>query len=278
MPERLVAMTTIATELDEQYALDPSTTDRYAQDGFIKLRGVLSREFVAHYEPEITGQVISLNSQHLPLEERDTYNRAFLQINNLWEHSEKAREFVFGKRLAGIAAQLMGVRSVRLYHDQALYKEAGGGITPWHCDQHYWPLSTDRTITAWVPLQDTPAEMGPLAFATGSHRSDYGRELAISDESEERLERFVAESGFVVDDSPYAMGDVSFHSGWTMHRAPTNTTATPRRVMTVIYMDAEIAIAQPTNPQQVVDWEEVLGSRPVGGPADGPLNPILFEA
>jgi hypothetical protein len=39
------------------------------------------------------------------------------------------------RRLAGIAAQLMGVDSVRLYHDQALFKESGGGRTPWHCDQ-----------------------------------------------------------------------------------------------------------------------------------------------
>ena len=39
-------------------------------------------------------------------------------------------------------------KSVRLYHDQALFKEAGGGITPWHQDQHYWPLDTDRTITS----------------------------------------------------------------------------------------------------------------------------------
>ena len=63
---------------------------------------------------------------------------------------------------------LLEVAGVRLYHDQALFKEAGGGHTPWHADQFYWPLATDRTVTAWVPLVDVPMEMGPLAFATGS--------------------------------------------------------------------------------------------------------------
>jgi Phytanoyl-CoA dioxygenase (PhyH) len=61
------------------------------------------------------------------------------------------------------------VGGVRLYHDQALYKEAGGGPTPWHADQYYWPLTTDRVVTAWVPLQAVSADMGPLAFAERTH-------------------------------------------------------------------------------------------------------------
>lgn len=58
---------------------------------------------------------------------------------------------------------------MRLYHDQALYKEAGGGPTPWHADQYYWPLTTDRVVTAWVPLQPVSPDMGPLAFAERTH-------------------------------------------------------------------------------------------------------------
>lgn len=64
--------------------------------------------------------------------------------------------------------ELLGVSRVRLYHDQAFYKEPEGGITPWHADQFYWPLSDDRAITAWVPLQKTPLAMGPIAFAAGA--------------------------------------------------------------------------------------------------------------
>jgi len=269
-------MTTTATELDRPYDVSPADVERYAADGYVKLRGVLGADVVARYEPEITEQVIRLNTQHLPMSERDTYSRAFLQVTNLWQHSEEVREFAFSRRLAGIAARLLGVPSVRLYHDQALYKEAGGGFTPWHVDQHYWPLSTDRTVTVWVPLQDTPADMGPLTFAAGSHRSGYGRDLEISDESEAALDAFVASSGYRVDDSPFAVGDVSFHSGWTIHRAPANSSQTPRRVMTVIYMDAAIEIAAPTNRYQENDLKSWLGSRPVGSVADGPLNPVLF--
>ena len=65
----------------------------------------------------------------------------------------------------------MEVEGVRLYHDQALFKEAEGGITPWHADQYYWPLSTSKTITYWIPLQAIPLEMGPLEFSAGSLKS-----------------------------------------------------------------------------------------------------------
>lgn len=58
-------------------------------------------------------------------------------MTNLWQHSERAHELVFSRRLAQIAAELLRVDGVRLYHDQALYKEPGGGITPWHADQYY---------------------------------------------------------------------------------------------------------------------------------------------
>lgn len=95
------------------------------------------------------------------MEERDTYSRAFLQVMNLWRADDTVRALVFSKRLAAIACQLMEVDGVRIYHDQALYKEPSGGFTPWHADQYYWPLATDKTITAWIPLQATPLSMGP---------------------------------------------------------------------------------------------------------------------
>jgi ectoine hydroxylase-related dioxygenase (phytanoyl-CoA dioxygenase family) len=271
-------MTSAAADLDAPFALTRDQIRRYAEDGFVKLRGVLSPAAVADYEPEITSQVIRLNRQHLPLAERDTYSRAFLQVMNLWRHSDRVKEFVFSRRLARIAAELMGVRAVRLYHDQALYKEAGGGFTPWHVDQHYWPLSSDRTITAWVPLQDTSADMGPLTFAVSSHRSGFGRTLAISDESHAAIDEFVASSGYRIDDAPFALGDVSFHSGWTIHRAPNNASRTPRRVMTIIYMDAAIRVTQPANRWQRADLEAWLDGKPAGSLADGPLNPLLWSA
>lgn len=267
---------TASKNLHDRYPLDPQDLINYANDGFVKLREVLDQATIDRFEPEITAAVIELNTVDLPLAERDTYSRAFLQVENLWQHSDLVREMVFSQRLARIAAELMGVRSVRLYHDQALYKEASGGHTPWHRDQHYWPVSTAKTVTAWIPLQQTPTSMGPLTFAAGSQASMFGRDLLITDASDQGLAEFVADRGYRVEDGPFSMGEVSFHSGWTVHRAGQNTTAIPRRVMTVIYMDADITITEPINDQQSADLHNFLGDAAVGGPAVGPLNPVLY--
>lgn len=265
-------------DIETPYRVTAEQVARYVANGYVKLPRVLSPEAVLHYEPEITGKVIELDTMHLPLEQRDTYHKAFLQVGNLWEHSQRVRELVFSRRLARLAAELLGVRGVRLYHDQALYKEAGGGHTPWHRDQQYWPLSSDRMITVWLPLQETPLEMGPLTFAAGSHHSMEGRDLELGDASDSALEEAIARHNYSIDEGPFALGDASFHAGWTAHRAPPNTTTTPRRVMTVIYMDADIQVIEPDNDWRVADWKGALSSAPVGSIPNGPLNPVLWSA
>jgi ectoine hydroxylase-related dioxygenase (phytanoyl-CoA dioxygenase family) len=194
---------------------------------------------------------------------------------NLWVESERVKEFVLGKRLAQIAAELMQVSGVRLYHDQALYKEAGGGLTPWHADQYYWPVASDKTVTAWVPLQETPFEMGPLAFCEKSHRFQAGRDLEISDESEMTLKQ--ALESFSMEESAFALGDVSFHSGWTFHRAGANSSGRPREVMTVIYMDENMKLAAPRNKNQVADTERWCPGAKVGEVIASPLNPVIYS-
>lgn len=262
-------------ELTEPYPVRDGHRHAFEADGFVHLRDVLSADTVAGFEQEITAKVLELNTQHLAMAERTTFERAFLQVMNLWRHSERVRELVHAQRLARIAADLMGVRGVRLYHDQALYKEPGGGITPWHADQYYWPFDSDRTCTVWLPLQETPAPMGPLSFAVGSHRLDLGRDQPIGDESEARIQERLHEQELDVASEPFALGDASFHQGWTFHRAEPNRTAVPRRVMTVIYVDADITVAEPTDSTRG-DLETWLPGARVGGVPDTPLNPVLF--
>jgi ectoine hydroxylase-related dioxygenase (phytanoyl-CoA dioxygenase family) len=270
--------TTDAVDIESPYPLHPDAVRRFDDDGFVRLRDVLSPETIRHVEPEITSKVIELNTLHLPMEERSTYQKAFLQVTNLWQHSEIVQELVFSKRLARIAAGVLGVDGVRLYHDQALYKETGGGITPWHADQYYWPFSTDRCCTIWIPLQETPVEMGPLGFAVGSHRFEYGRDLAISDESEAKLSDAIERQGFDVSIEPYALGDVSFHLGWTFHRANPNRTDVARRAMTIIYLDADMTVGEPKNENQAGDLASWMpGARP-GDLPETPLNPVLYRA
>jgi ectoine hydroxylase-related dioxygenase (phytanoyl-CoA dioxygenase family) len=261
-------------QLDAPFALTPAQLAFYDEHGYIKLRHVLPADLLEHFRRSIHTRVAELTAGALPLAQRSTYGKAFLQVMNLWTQSPEVKEFVFGKRVARIAAELMRVSGVRLYHDQALYKEAGGGITPWHADQYYWPVDSDKTITAWIPLQDTPLEMGPLAFCEKSHRFQSGRNLEISDESEVTLQQALQQ--FRTEDSGFDLGDVSFHSGWTFHRAGANSTARPREVMTIIYMDENIRLSPPRNKNHLQDMAAWMPGLHPGDRLSSPLNPILY--
>ena len=262
--------------LNQPYSLTKEQIIFFKKNRFIKLRDVFSKKLIDHFNTTISRVVDRLNTQEIPLEKRDTYGKAFLQLFNLWRESDEVKSFCFSKRLAKIAATLMEVNGVRMYHDQALFKEAHGGITPWHADQYYWPLDSDKTITAWVPLQETPLNMGPLEFSAGSHQIVEGRDLAISDESEVFLKKKLRVSDFKTIVEPFDIGEVSFHSGWIFHRAGPNQTKYTRKAMTVIYIDKEMRLKAPENEGQQNDWDTWCPGARIGEIIDTPLNPVLY--
>lgn len=261
--------------IDTHYPVTQNQIAQYQRDGYIKLKDVFDATTLDHYGDVFMELVRQYNQQHTPLGKRDTYGMAFLQISNLWPMDERAKAFCFSKRLARLAAELMRVDGVRMYHDQALFKEPGGGFTPWHVDQFYWPLSNANTVTAWVPLQETPEAMGPLQFAIGSQSIMEHRDLAISDESEQKISMSLKD--FPKDESVYALGEVSFHSGWVFHRAGPNQTDTMRKVMTIIYMEDGIRVAEPVNANQERDLSRWMPGAKVGDVAATELNPVLYH-
>jgi ectoine hydroxylase-related dioxygenase (phytanoyl-CoA dioxygenase family) len=267
----------LRAELDGHFAITRDHIAFYREFGYIKLKDVLSPQVLEYYGRRITEKVFEFNTLNIPMEQRNTYQKAFLQIPNLWNRDEVVKEFAFSRKLARMAAELMEVRGVRMYHDQALHKEPSGGITPWHADQFYWPLSSDRTITAWIPLQETPLELGPLAFAEKSQGFTFGRDLEISDESEKQIQAALEKANFHINEGPFSLGELSFHSGWTFHRAGPNKSTRARGVMTMIYMDKDIRIIEPryeAHRNDLADW--LPGCKP-GDVAASELNPVLWE-
>ncbi len=266
------------SDLNSVYPLSPEHHAYFRENGYLKLKHVLLPATVAYYAREISAQVSRLNNMDLPMEKRTTYQKAFLQIMNIWTQSETVRELVFSPKLARIAAELMEVNGVRIYHDQALYKEPAGGFTPWHADQYYFPVSSDRTVTAWIPLQATPLEMGPLAFARKTHRMAFGRDLEISDESERLVQKSLKEAQADIDETPFDVGEVSFHLGWTFHRAGPNRSSEARKVMTkLIYVDQAIRLLKPKSKAHEADRAQWCPGVEVGEVLDSPLNPVLWS-
>ena len=196
---------------------------------------------------------------------------------NLWLLDEDVRRFTLAKRFAGVAAKLMGVERVRIYHDQALYKEPLGGPTPWHQDQQYWPLDGVKCVTLWMPLVDASQEMGTLNFASGSQSLGYLGPLNISDDSDAELESQINEKGFeVVSAGDMKAGDATFHNGWCIHGAPGNaSTTTTREVMTIIYIEDGAVISQPDSPQRENDLATWFPGLKPGDKAASEINPLV---
>jgi ectoine hydroxylase-related dioxygenase (phytanoyl-CoA dioxygenase family) len=262
--------------LEIPYTLTPEQVAFYQQNNYIKLKDVLDAASLAFFQDHITQVVLELQQKLPDLNARDTYGKAFLQAFNLWRKNPSVVPLVFSKRLAQIATELMQCSGVRLYHDQALFKEAGGGITPWHADQYYWPLSNSNTVTAWIPLTAIPLEMGPLEFSAGSQAIVEGRELSISDESEKEISKNLKINDFEHVVEPYDLGEVSFHSGWIFHRAGANLSNQMRKVMTIIYMDESMSAVEPSNENQANDLATWCPGVKPGDTINSELNPVLF--
>ncbi|MEI8281519.1 MAG: phytanoyl-CoA dioxygenase family protein [Armatimonadota bacterium] len=266
-------------DLSQPYDLESSDIERYQANGHVLLRGVANDQEVQAYRALITHSTDELAKSYKPLNERDTYGKAFIQNTNLWVRDAGVSHYTLAKRFAKIAADLMGVSGVRVYHDQALYKEPGGGITPWHQDQQYWPLDGVKCVTMWMPLVDAKADMGTMRFANGSQELGYLGPMNISDDSDAHLEALIESKGYkVAYAGDMSAGDATFHNGWTIHGACGNaSTSVTREVMTVIYLEDGAVISEPDSEQRENDLASWFPGLKPGDLAASELNPLAYR-
>jgi ectoine hydroxylase-related dioxygenase (phytanoyl-CoA dioxygenase family) len=160
------------------------------------------------------------------------------QVDAFWRNAEMRRA-ILSPVIGKIAARLMGAASVRLWHDQALYKPgtAGKEVTNagnvgWHQDYGFWhSCSTTNFCSSWVALQDTDERNGAMRMVVGSHKwgviDGSGNDKK---EMETYAERFSALAGGEWREEPVILkaGEVSFHHGLTFHGSGPNLTDQPR--------------------------------------------------
>lgn len=265
-------------DLSQSYPLSDEKVAEYQANGHVLVRGLASASELEPYRELITASTNEAAKNYAQLEERDTYGKAFIQHCNLWPRDVNIAQFVLARRFAEVAAKLMGVYGVRIYHDQALYKEPGGGPTPWHQDQQYWPLDGVKCVTMWMPLVDVEASMGTMRFASKSQNLGYLGPLDISDHSEDMLASLIRDRGYHITDSPDMMaGDATFHDGWCIHGAPGNSSSDRlREVMTIIYLEDGARITEPDSDSRRNDLASWFPGLKPGDLAASEINPKVF--
>jgi len=216
--------------------LNPDLALSFRRDGYVRVPGLIERGEIERFGAVIDATVRARTaSDRRELQEKSRYEQSFLQCINLWEDAPAMRGLTFHPRVCEAAAALLGVPRIRLWHDQALYKEPGGRKTDAHQDQPYWPIEEADTVTAWIPLVDVDESLGCMGYVPGSHSVGLRRFINIFfGEMEDVLARPElggAKPVFV----PAQRGDVLFHHGLTVHLAHANRSSQMRRVHTAIY-------------------------------------------
>jgi hypothetical protein len=170
-----------------------------------------------------------------------------LRINDYVSlQSEPLRELCANSTVAAIAACLIRTSEIRLFHDQLITKlpsSDGNNAVGWHADRAYWRTCTsERMITAWIPLVEMTENMGGLSVIKGSHlQGAHDWMTTFNDRDLEALETRLVRAGIPMDvaNLEVPLGCVSFHHGRTVHGSRPNRGANPRIALTVHFQDRE---------------------------------------
>ena len=208
------------------------------------------------------------SDDHRSLHDKNLYEQTFVQCMRLWEDRPDVRPFTFHPKLCAAAAALLQTDCVRLWHDQALYKEPGGRKTDAHLDYPFWPVAETDLVSVWIPFQDVYPGGGMMSYVQGSHRIGYTEFVDIGQlhggEAFDLLqEPQIAKMPLVP--VPALQGSAVFHHACTIHAADANTTDATRRVFTVAYM-ADGLHRSRDDPYFALDRDQVKTGEVVVGP------------
>ena len=260
----------LGAELESSYSLDPSAIESFNRDGYVKLKQVISPGSLSLLRLEM--------EKSLQADLGEDPGLDFRSGEMMWLTNALFRQFVLSPRIAEIAAALLAVERVRLYHDNALAKEPGCGRTPWHYDEDHFPIASQNVCTAWIPLQAIPQNMGPLAFAVGIENYQLVKSLPLSrfaKHYDRAISDAFVEHNVILDDGPFALGEMSFHHALSCHTAGPNNTTQSRMALAMTYFeDGARVVAAPTMVSG--DWRKFMPGVDAGEEINSPYNPVCF--
>lgn len=254
--------------------LETDQVEQFRRDGYLVVDDVFDPAELGSFGAAVDAAVHSRTVQdQRPLEEKTLYEQSFIQCMNLWEDTTDVRRLTFDPRLGEMAARLLEASAVRIWHDQALYKEAGGRETDPHQDRPFWPIDPADQVTAWIPFDGSRRGQGAMAYVPGSHRLGLERFVDIS--------HVLQEPYAILDDPKIAQieprwvevdpGAVVFHHSLTVHLAEPNTSDETRRVYCVIYF-ADGCVRRSDIPHMTPD-RQAIG---VGEAIRGDVSPVAW--
>ncbi len=106
------------------------------------------------------------------------------------------------------------------------------GYVAWHQDSHYWAMSEEKGLTAWLALSDVTVENGCMQMVGGSHRQeqDWKHEVVAGDRDNilHRGQKIVGLNPDQFVNVELKAGEMSIHELRTLHGSGPNRTPQPR--------------------------------------------------
>lgn len=215
--------------------VDEDQRESFARDGACVLRGVFG-EWVETLRAGVARNMAEPGPDAKIYAGKTGAGRFFGDYCN-WARIAEYRQFIFTSPAAAIGRQLMGSKTVRLFHEHVLVKEASADVaTPWHQDQPYYCVDGRQTVSLWVPLDRVPRER-TLEFVAGSHRwGKYfrpqrfnGAALNDNDGLEPVPDIDGRRGDYTILGWALEPGDAVAFSYLTLHGAPANSSPTEQR-------------------------------------------------
>jgi ectoine hydroxylase-related dioxygenase (phytanoyl-CoA dioxygenase family) len=260
-------------------ATDQDRTD-FARDGVVILRGVLSAEEVGTLARGVQRNLEDLSPLGMNATEPGKPG-AFVEDFRNWQRIDEYEQVIRGSALAPVAAELMGCKEVRLFHDHLLVKEAGTqDRSPWHQDQPYYCIDGAQTVSFWIPL-DPVARPSTLEFVAGSHaegkwympRSFVRKTAMVFDEGalEEVPDVDADRDAFAVKGWAMRPGDAVAFNMLTLHAAAGSPAR--RRAFSVRFVGDDVTWA-PRPHRTSPPFDDV--DLPAGAALDDPVFPVVW--
>ncbi len=229
-----------------RYRVSDDEEQRFAADGYVHLRGVLSEDEVCALETvydRFLRREIAVPGKDF-CDMAGDYGRApsdYSIVNVMlprrywpaWQGN------IYEQRAASIAAQLCG-QGMAIDYDQLLAKRPfkQDAVFGWHQDMAYWIDTPDtRTATCWLAIDPSRVDNGCMRFVPGSHKLPLRphRPLHGDRDKSHTLVTDVDDRVDVVRPAEIARGDITVHNERVLHGSSGNLSASWRRAYIVAF-------------------------------------------
>jgi len=261
-----------------KYQITKEQAETYRENGYIVIEDFLDADELEHWrvitEDAVHQRLVERNGRTNQDNPEDYYSQVFVQCVRLADTHQGMADLMMDARLGEAAATLAGVDGVRIWHDQALFKQPYGNPTAWHLDNPYWSFYSRDALSIWVALDRATLANGCLWYLPGTHKVARYDNSGIGENIASLFKVYPEWMSMRAVPAPCAAGSAVFHNGLIAHGAGANMTPKPRRAMTCAYMPDGSTF----NGQQNVLRDDYFGSLKLNDVIDDPVQvPLLWK-